>query len=338
MRRLPLNDQQASFSFGSRRPHPETRCAGRARCGYRPCYTHSCRLCHPRLQVLNSLLYWLLDLTYKEMGVGLSIPRWAPEPYLLRVPGVEARMVAELCKLGHLLDVLARAPAADDAEAVLEGPELLRAVRETETTATLLSTIGRACEERGEVEADAPPPRVVARYAQLVASPGLELIELQALQHEALAELLDLEVGLVAARHAAIAEAFGEWHRPELLFRYLDDNRGDAKNAALITRWLRSIFGLSDESQRQIRREAHANVRHLSALPQGVMLRWYAEACPGTSSMQVRPAFTHAPCTRTLHTSAQVRLTPSHLPPNLHVPHNLHRAWVRFSLGEGFYL
>ena len=321
MRRLPLNDQQASFSFGSRRPHPETRCAGRARCGYRPCYTHSCRLCHPRLQVLNSLLYWLLDLTYKEMGVGLSIPRWAPEPYLLRVPGVEARMVAELCKLGHLLDVLARAPAADDAEAVLEGPELLRAVRETETTATLLSTIGRACEERGEVEADAPPPRVVARYAQLVASPGLELIELQALQHEALAELLDLEVGLVAARHAAIAEAFGEWHRPELLFRYLDDNRGDAKNAALITRWLRSIFGLSDESQRQIRREAHANVRHLSALPQGVMLRWYAEACPGTSSMQVRPVLTHAPCTPYTPYTPQHRCAlPSHTHP-AHAPY-----------------
>ena len=274
---------------------------GRTYC-YRPCYircsccaTHGCRLCHPRLQVLNSLLYWLLDLTYKEMGVGLSIPRWAPEPYLLRVPGVEARMVAELCKLGHLLDVLARAPAADDAEAVLEGPGLLRAVREMETTATLLSAIRRACEERGEVGADAPPPRVVARYAQLVASPGLEFIELQALQHEALAELLDLEVDLVAARHAAIAKAFEEWHRPELLFRYLDDNRGDAKNAALITRWLRSIFGLSGESLRQIRREAHANVRHLSALPQGVVLRWYAEACPGTSSMQVRltPSHTH---------------------------------------------
>ena len=67
---------------------------------------------HPRLQALNSLLYWLLDLVYKEMGAGLRIPRWAPEPYLLRVPGVEGRMVAELRKLGHLLHVLARAPAA----------------------------------------------------------------------------------------------------------------------------------------------------------------------------------------------------------------------------------
>ena len=282
--------------------------AGRAACG--------CRLCHPRLQVLNSLLYWLIDLAYRAMGVGLHTPRWAPEPYLLRLPGVEARMVAALCELGHLLDVLARAPAADDAEGMLdgmlegmlEGPELLRALRQTETTATLLSAIRSACEERSEVEAGAPPPRVVARYSQLVASPGLGLTELQTLQHEALAELLDLEVGFVAARHAAIAAAFGEWRRPELLFRYLDDNRGDAKAAALISRWLRSIFGLSAESVRQIRREAHANVAHLATLPQGVMLRWYAEACPGTSSMQVRltPSHTHPTqrsCSTTPHIS-----------------------------------
>ena len=72
-----------------------------------------------------------------------------------------------------------------------------------------------------------------------MASPCLALPELQTLQHEALAELLGLELGFVAARHAAIAEAFGEWRSPELLFRYLDDNRGDAKMAALITRWLR---------------------------------------------------------------------------------------------------
>ena len=51
--------------------------------------TYGCRPYHPRLQALNSLLYWLLDLVYKEMGAGLRIPRWAPEPYLLRVPGVE---------------------------------------------------------------------------------------------------------------------------------------------------------------------------------------------------------------------------------------------------------
>ena len=66
------------------------------------------------------------------------------------------------------------------------------------------------------------PTLTLARYAQLVASPCLALPELQTLQHEALAELLGLELGFVAARHAAIAEAFGEWRSPELLFRYLD--------------------------------------------------------------------------------------------------------------------
>ena len=280
------------------------------------------------MQALNSLLYWLLDLVYKEMGAGLRIPRWAPEPYLLRVPGVEARMVAELRKLGHLLHVLARAPAADGGGAVLEGAELLRAVREVETTATLLSTIGRAREVRGEVVEEEevrgevaaaaplpPPPRVVARYAQLVASPGLKLIALRSLQHEALAELLDLEVGFVAAHHAAIAKAFAEWHRPELLFRWLDDNRADPKAAPLIRRWLRAILGLSTESLRQIRREAHANVRHLSMLPRGVLLRWYAEACPGTSSMQVPAphALTHA-ASRTQPRTNQVLLTPFPIP------------------------
>ena len=65
------------------------------------------------MQALNSLLYWLLDLVYKEMGAGLRIPRWAPEPYLLRVPGVEARMLAELRKLGHLLHVLRLLVARD---------------------------------------------------------------------------------------------------------------------------------------------------------------------------------------------------------------------------------
>ena len=314
------------------------------------------------MQALNSLLYWLLDLVYKEMGAGLRIPRWAPEPYLLRVPGVEARMVAELRTLGRLLLVLARAPAAGGGGVLLEGAALLRAVREVETTATLLSTIGRAREVRGEVAEEdevrgevrgevaaaaplPPPPRVVARYAQLVASPGLELIELQSLQHEALAELLDLEVGFVAARHAAIAKAFAEWHRPELLFRYLDDNRADAKAAPLIRRWLRAIFGLSTESLRQIRREAHANVRHLSMLPRGVLLRWYAEACPGTSSMQVPLTPSHAqPHTRSLtraasHTPGAPHglRTPCINPAHLRGSHRLERGTPleRGSPGEG---
>ena len=80
-------------------------------------------------------------------------------------------------------------------------------------------------------------------------------------------------------------------------------------------RWLRAILGLSRESLRQIRREAHANVRHLSMLPRGVLLRWYAEACPGTSSMQVPAlhALTHAE-SRTQPRTSQVRLTPFPIP------------------------
>eukprot|EP00966_Prymnesium_polylepis_P305605 7062169-Prymnesium_polylepis.1 len=110
---------------------------------------------------------------------------------------------------------------------------------------------------------------------------------MQTLQYEALAELLDLDYDFVAARYASIARAFGEWESPELLFRYLDDNRDDPRMAALIKRWLRSIFGLSDETLRHLRRESPQNVRHLQAIPKAALLRWYAEACPGTSSMKV---------------------------------------------------
>jgi hypothetical protein len=42
-----------------------------------------------------------------------------------------------------------------------------------------------------------------------------------------------------------VRKALAEWRNPELLFRYLDDNRSNAKMRELITRWLRSIFGLS---------------------------------------------------------------------------------------------
>ena len=74
-------------------------------------------------------------------------------------------------------------------------------------------------------------------------------------------------------------------HRPTHTSRYLDDNREDVQMAALIKRWVRSILGLSDETLRQLRREAAANVRHLKRMPQAALLRWYSEACPGTSSM-----------------------------------------------------
>ena len=222
----------------------------------------------------------------------------------------------------------------------------------------MLSAIRSASEGRAE-----PMPRVVQRYARAIASPGaLDLRELQAprrdctsiaspsplhlhlrctspctspclfppspphlqaLQHEALAQLLGLDYAVVAARHAAIARAFGEWPSPELLFRYLDDNRDDAEMAPLIRRqaarisapapaptlpprpsrsrsphqvaayppprWVRALFGLSDETPRQMRREAEANVRHLSLLPPEVLLSWYSDACPGTSDAKVMP-------------------------------------------------
>ena len=93
------------------------------------------------------------------------------------------------------------------------------------------------------------------------------------MQHEALAELLDLDVGYVAARNSSIRKAFSEWRNPELLFRYLDDNRDDAQMAALIKRWLRSIFGLSDETLRQIRCESPPNVRRLCSSCRQEVLR-----------------------------------------------------------------
>ena len=65
----------------------------------RPCYPSQCLLYHGyraltmapltmafTYQVLNSLLYWLLDMVYKEMARGEQIPKWAPEPFLLRRP------------------------------------------------------------------------------------------------------------------------------------------------------------------------------------------------------------------------------------------------------------
>ena len=175
-------------------------------------------------QVLNSLLYWLLDLAFKEMRINQAAPRWAPEPFLLRLPGVEGRMVTKLARLGHLLELLASSPSACDAhgpldpnmatDAPLDGVELLRVVREVETTVLLLNTIRTSCEGRGE-----GVPRVVEQYMRLITLPSLQLSDMEALQYRALAEMLDLEYEFVASRKAAIAKAFDEWDHPELLFR-----------------------------------------------------------------------------------------------------------------------
>jgi len=240
----------------------------------------------PTDKVLNSLLYCVFDLVYKEMGAGQSFPPWAPEPFLLRLPGVEDRMVAELTKLGHILDLIARSPSAEDADVPFDGPELLRVVREMETLLRLLSTISFSAHD-GRPEGEGASLLVVERYRSLIASRHLKLAELQAMLHEALAELLDLEYTFVAERHVSIATAFAEWPSPELLFRYLDANSADAQMARLVKRWLRSLLGLSDETLREIRREAPPNVRHLQSLPRAAVLRWYSEACPGTSSMRV---------------------------------------------------
>lgn len=116
-----------------------------------------------------------------------------------------------------------------------------------------------------------------------MASPGLTLERLEQLQWDALGALLDVDPDLVNERAETVRVAMRSWRNPELLFRYLDDNRNDRRMNDLILRWLRAIFGLSDETLRQIRRESPANVRHLLMIPQDILLRWYSEGCPGTS-------------------------------------------------------
>lgn len=61
----------------------------------------------PEQRVTNSLLYWVLDLSYRVMLWGESIPAYAPEPYILRREGVAQRMVSELSCVGHMLQLLA---------------------------------------------------------------------------------------------------------------------------------------------------------------------------------------------------------------------------------------
>ena len=116
-----------------------------------------------------------------------------------------------------------------------------------------------------------------------MAAPELTFEQLEALEFEALGAILGIEGAVVAANAMPVRRALAEWRNPELLFRYLDDNREDARMVTLITRWLRAIFGLSGETLRMIRRESAANVRHLLMIPQDVLLRWYSEDCPGTS-------------------------------------------------------
>ena len=247
----------------------------------------------PEEKVLNSLLYWLLDLCYKVMGKGESIPAWAPEPYLLRRDGVEGRMVEELEGLGHLLQLLGQCAErseeglcivsydGEDEEGVsfgrhaARGDQLLLEVKEVVATSTLLASIRDSC-------ADACPT-VLNDYLMALRSPSLTLERIEELELESIASLLDVDTELVIEREETVRAAMSEWRNPELLFRYLDANRNDAKMYPLIKRWMRAIFGLSDETLRMIRRESAENIRHLVQIPQDVLLRWYSEACPGTS-------------------------------------------------------
>ena len=221
----------------------------------------------PQEKVLNSLLYWLIDLSYKVMLEGEDIKPWDPEPYILRRPGVEERMVVEISRLGHLVQLLYCSEHCEQ----MRGDMLLLQVKEVETTTTLLASIQSSF------------PQTVEEYQSLLLAPELTLAGLEHLEFDALGTLLGLDGDFVRSRGDTVRRALSEWRNPELLFRYLEDNQDDKRMYELITRWLRSIFGLSEETLRMIRRESPANVRHLLMIPQDILLRWYSETCPGTS-------------------------------------------------------
>jgi hypothetical protein len=65
-------------------------------------------------QVINSLLYWLLDAWFGVMLMGEKIPAWAPEPFILRREGVAARLSPEVANIGHLLDLVASCGETDE--------------------------------------------------------------------------------------------------------------------------------------------------------------------------------------------------------------------------------
>ena len=117
--------------------------------------------------MINSLLYWLLDLSYKSMLDGERIPKWAPEPFILVRPGVEERMAGEFAAHGHLLQLLTRCPSHVSPEKRALPEELLEWVKEVEATATLLASIRSSC---GDL-----CPDVLAAYEEGLASPDFTL-------------------------------------------------------------------------------------------------------------------------------------------------------------------
>ena len=187
----------------------------------------------PEEKVLNSLLYWLIDLLYKVMQEGEVIQPWNPEPYILKRPGVEARMIEEIQKQGQLLELLYCSEHYEKSR----GSELLLQVKEVETTTTLLSSIQSSCAESC--------PEVIEDYNSVMRSPELTLQELERLEFDALGALLGLDGEYVMERAGSVRKSLSEWRNPELLFRYLEDNKDDEEMYELIKRWLRAIFGLS---------------------------------------------------------------------------------------------
>ena len=112
------------------------------------------------------------------MREGEDIKPWDPEPYILRRPGVEARMVDEVARMGHLLQMLYRSEHCEQ----MRGEELLLMVKEIETTTTLLASIQSSCGESC--------PAFINEYKQALVDPTLTLERLEELEFEALGALV----------------------------------------------------------------------------------------------------------------------------------------------------
>ena len=143
----------------------------------------------PEEKVINSLLYILIDLSYRAMLQGQpEAPKWAPEPYALRrAADFEERLIEELAAFGHQLALLAQFVPSCGADKT--GEELLTTVKQVQTTTQLLGSIRATCAESCDVELQA----VLGDYARLMRSTELTLARLEELEYDALGALLGLE-------------------------------------------------------------------------------------------------------------------------------------------------
>ena len=109
----------------------------------------------PEEKVINSLLYILIDLSYRAMLQGQpEAPKWAPEPYALRrAADFEERLIEELAAFGHQLALLAQFVPSCGADKT--GEELLTTVKQVQTTTQLLGSIRATCAESCDVELQA---------------------------------------------------------------------------------------------------------------------------------------------------------------------------------------